>query len=103
MYAPAREMLQSLDSMSALLHSVSSRQTADLAAPRLTELYNRYTKQRNAAENMPSMSEKAMTQHLTRMDEGMNTFRLACARLIQVKFYGSEKLGHTVQKIAHEF
>lgn len=102
-YAPAQEMLQSLDSMSILLNSVHSQQAADLAAPQLNKLYRRYTAHSAAAENMPPMSDKALNAHLANMDKGMNNFRLACARLIQAKFYGSAKLGQTVMKIAQNF
>lgn len=102
-FAPAQEMLQTLNSMSALLNSVHSRQNADMADPRLSDLYQQYIAHRNAAENMPPMSERNMSQHLAQMDSGMNTFRLACARLIQLRFYGSAKLGRTVKKIAQDF
>lgn len=102
-YSPAQEMLQSLDSMSTLLNSVYSRQAADAAVPQLSELYKQYIEQRNAAENMPIMSEQAMTRHMAQMDSGMNTFRLACARLIQAKFYDSAQLGRTVKRIAQDF
>lgn len=100
---PARQMLGTLESMTTLLDSVHTRQAADAAAPQLAGLYKKYRTHRNAAEDTPPMSGQEMTRHLARMDHSMDAFRMACARLMQEKFYGSTKLGGTVRKIAQGF
>ena len=100
---PAQEMVQTLESMSLLLNSVSSRSTAENAAPRLAQLYKAYKQQQNRAENMPPMSDSMLSRHLEKMDSAMNNFRMACARLMQEKFYGSNQLRGTVRKIAQHF
>lgn len=100
---PAQEMVQTLESMSLLLNSVSSRSTAENAAPRLAQLYKAYKLQQNRAENMPPMSGSMLSRHLEKMDSAMNNFRMSCARLMQEKFYGSNQLRGTVRKIAQDF
>ena len=45
----------------------------------------------------------ALERHLSSMDLAMNDFRMACARLIQEKFYGSATLGKAVKKMARDF
>lgn len=37
------------------------------------------------------------------MDMAMNDFRLACARLLQEKCYGSTKLGKAIKTVAAKF
>ena len=100
---PAQEMVQTLESMSLLLNSVSNRSTAENAAPRLAQLHKAYKQQQNHAENMPPMSDSMLSRHLEKMDRAMNNFRMACARLMQEKFYGSNQLRGTVRKIAQDF
>ncbi len=99
---PAQQMLNTLASMGNLLNTVQSKATADNAAPALQEMYQQYQLQRNAAEEQP-MTNAALNHHLAQMDKAMNNFRLACARLMQEKFYGSAQLGRTVRKIAKDF
>lgn len=99
----AQEMLQTLQSMSHLLNSVNNHSTAENATPRLIQLYKDYKVQQAAAEKQPPMSSAGLTRHLAQMDSAMNNFRMACARLMQEKFYGSARLGNTVKKLVQTF
>ena len=102
-YAPAQGMLSSLNSMSFTLNQVDSRQKADSAAPALLEQHQQYLQQREAAEHMPDMPQRAMEQHLARLDTAMNSFRLACARLLREKCYGSTRLGGAIKHVIQDF
>ena len=102
-HRPAQEMLQTMESMTRLMDSVRNREAADATAPQLTKLYKEYRTQRNAAENAAPMTGQALEKHLTQMDRSMDDFRMACARLMREKFYGSTRLGGTVKKIAKGF
>ncbi len=99
----ARGMLQTLNGMSALLNSVHSKAAADAAAPQLLTQYKEFRHLQAAADEQVPMSRAAMERHLCSMDQAMNDFRLACARLMQEKFYGSTALGKAVKKIARNF
>lgn len=102
-YTPAQGMLSTLNSMSFNLNQVDSRQKADAAAPALLELHQQYLQQRETAENMPDMPQRALDQHLARLDTAMNSFRLACARLLREKCYGSTRLGGAIKHIVQDF
>ncbi len=102
-HSPARGMVQTLNSMSTLLGSVCSRAAADAAAPQLLARYKEFRHLQAAAEEQPPMPPAVMERHLGSMDLAMNDFRLACARLVQEKFYGSATLGKAVKKIAQDF
>jgi hypothetical protein len=54
----------------------------------------------DAAENHPPAN---LNRHLAEMDMAMNDFRLACARLLQEKCYGSTKLGKAIKTVAAKF
>lgn len=98
--SPAQGMLQNLRAMSTLLDSVGTRAAADAAAPRLLELSKEFHKMQDAAENHPPAN---LNRHLAEMDMAMNDFRLACARLLQEKCYGSTKLGKAIKTEAAKF
>ena len=98
--SPAWGMLQSLRTMTLLLDRVNSRSTADAAAPRLLELNRDFHRQQAAAENAPPAD---LHRHLADMDQAMNDFRLACARVMQEKCYGSSRLGKAIRQTANEF
>lgn len=102
-HSPAQGMVQSLNGMSALLNSVRSKAAADAAAPQLLAQYKEFRQLQVAAKEQPDMTEAAMERHLSTMDQAMNDFRLACARLVQEKFYGSAPLGKAVKKMAQNF
>lgn len=102
-HSPAQGMVQTLNGMSALLNSVRSKAAADAAAPQLLAQYEEFRQLQTTAEEQPPMTEAAMERHLSTMDQAMNEFRLACARLVQEKFYGSAPLGKAVKKIARDF
>ena len=99
-HSPAQGMLQSLRAMSQLLAGVNNRAAADAAAPRLLELSQVFHRQQAAAENAPPAN---LNRHLADMNLAMNDFRLACARLLQEKCYGSTQLGKAIRKTAGEF
>lgn len=102
-HSPAQGMVQTLNSMSAQLNSVHSKTAADAAAPQLMEQYKEFRSLQAAAEEQPPMTSAALERHLSSMDLAMNDFRMACARLIQEKFYGSATLGKAVKKMARDF
>lgn len=102
-HSPAQGMVQSLNSMSALLNSVRSKAAADAATPQLLARYKEFRQLQAAAEEQPPMTAAAMERHLSTMDQAMNEFRLACARLVQEKFYASAPLGKAVKKVAQNF
>ena len=54
----------------------------------------------STAENHPPAN---LNKHLAEMDMAMNDFRLACARLLQEKCYGSTKLGKAIKTVAAKF
>ena len=98
--SPAQGMLQNLRGMTTLLDSVGTRAAGDAAAPRLLELNKEFHKMQEAAENHPPAN---LNRHLAEMDLAMNDFRLACARLLQEKCYGSAKLGKAIKTVAARF
>ncbi len=100
---PAQSMLSTLERMSLLLNKVDTRMEADAAAPVLLKLHQQYLSQRDAAEGGPDMPARALDEHLARLDTSMNTFRLACARLLREKCYGSTQLGGAIRKVAQDF
>lgn len=102
-HSPAQAMLNSLDSMTNRLNQVSSRQEAETAAPELLQLHQEYLVRRDAAEDMPEMPSGALDRHLARLDRSMNHFRLACARLLREKCYGSAQLRNAIQTVARDF
>ena len=102
-HSPAQAMLDSLNSMTHRLNQVSCRQQADTAAQELLQLHQEYRARRDAAENMPEMPARALDRHLARMDSAMNHFRLACARLLREKCYGSAQLRNAIQTVARDF
>ena len=98
--APAENMVQTLNSMSALLDCVTHKANADTAATELKKLHTRFRELQQAAEHLPPMTNKKLNRHLVQMDTAMNHLRLACARLMREKFYGSTALGKAVKEIA---
>ena len=98
--SPAQGMLQNLRGMTTLLDSIGTRAAADAAAPRLLELNKEFHKMQEAAENHPPAN---LNRHLAEMDLAMNDFRLACARLLQEKCYGSAKLGKALKTVTRSF
>ena len=98
--SPAQGILQNLRGMSTLLDSVDTRASADAAAPRLLELNKEFHKMQEAAEDHPPAN---LNRHLAEMDLAMNDFRLACARVLQEKCYGSTKLGQAIKTVANRF
>ena len=102
-HTPAQAMLNTLDSMTLTLNSVQNKATADAAAPILLTQHQKYQLQRDAADSMPELPEPALIQHLSRLDKSMNNFRLACARLLREKCYGSSRLGEAIRKVVQAF
>lgn len=101
--SPAQDMVQTLHSMRFVLDGVKDKPSADAAAPKLLELNRQFHARQAAAEDMPPMTDAALNRHLSRMDQAMNDFRLACARVLQEKCYGSTQLGKAVKKVAQGF
>ncbi len=93
-------MVQTLNSMSALLDCVTHKANADTATTEPKKLHTRFRELQQAAEHLPPMTNEKLNRHLVQMDTAMNHFRLACARLMREKFYGSTALGKAVKEIA---
>lgn len=102
-HSPARNMVQSLNSMSALLNAVHSKAAADAATPQLLELYKEFRHLQTKAEATPPMTVATLHHHMISMDRAMNDFRMACARLMQEHCYGSSPMEKAVTKIARAF
>ena len=100
---PAHDMVQTLHHMGQLLNTVDNKQEATAATAELRQLYTRFFRLQQAAEQQQGMPPAALERHLAQMDAAMNYFRLACARLVREKFYGSTPLSKAVKEIAGQF
>lgn len=100
---PAHDMVQTLHHMGQMLNTVDNKQEAAAASSELRQLYTRFSQLQQAAEQQQEMSPAALKHHLAQMDSAMNYFRLACARLVREKFYGSASLSKAVKEIASQF
>ena len=100
---PAHDMVQTLQHMGRLLNTIDNKQEANAATSELWELYTRFSRLQQAAEQQQEMPPALLERHLGQMDSAMNLFRLACARLVREKFYGSAPLSKAVKEIAGQF